>query len=177
MAVTQYTWDLIEDPGIPIPTEVDVSLFDRTVSIGAEAHLGFGLLRPFRRDEKNDFANAGGAALVRSAVGQILGTRSAADYTQGELKWNTEFGSLLYFLRHINNDVALQELAKLRVVEALKRWEPRLLVKAVDISKESTADGDDNVLVIRLVYDLIDTNVPGNNVILPDIEQRVVVSS
>ena len=40
----------------------------------ANEFLGFGLLRPFRRDRKADFAAAGGEALLRSAVGQILGT-------------------------------------------------------------------------------------------------------
>jgi hypothetical protein len=39
-----------------------------------ENFLGFGLLRPFQRDLRSDFAAAGGERLIRSAVGQILGT-------------------------------------------------------------------------------------------------------
>lgn len=47
--------------------------------------LGRGLVRPFRTDRKQDFAFAEGEEFVRSAVGQILGTRAATDFTQGEL--------------------------------------------------------------------------------------------
>jgi uncharacterized protein len=92
--------------------------------------LGFGLLRPFRRDQKADFAAAGGGALIRSAVGQILGTVGSSDFTQGELPWRTEFGSLLHLLRHQKNDRVLQELARVYVVDALKRWEPRVVMGA-----------------------------------------------
>ncbi len=40
------------------------------------AFLGVGLLRPFQRDRKNDFAKGSGAALISSRIGQILGTKS-----------------------------------------------------------------------------------------------------
>lgn len=62
--------------------------------------LGFGLLRPLRRDQKADFAAAGGGQFIRSAVGQILGTVGSSDFTQRELPWRTDFGSLLHVLRH-----------------------------------------------------------------------------
>jgi phage baseplate assembly protein W len=135
--------------------------------------LGFGLLRPFRRDQKADFAAAGGDALIRSAVGQILGTVGSSDFTQGELPWRTEFGSLLHLLRHQKNDRVLQELARVYVVDALKRWEPRVVVTSVQIAREQQ-DGE-NVLAIRLRYNVISTNVPGNNVILSGIDQTVRV--
>jgi phage baseplate assembly protein W len=139
----------------------------------AQEFLGFGLLRPFRRDLKADFAATGGAAVVQSAVGQVLGTVGASDFTQGELPWRTEFGSLLHLLRHQKNDVVLQELARVYVVDALKRWEPRVLVTSVDVAREQQ-DGE-NVLAIRLRYNVISTNTPGNNVILSGIEQTVVL--
>src|SRR5579884_3102843 len=124
--------------------------------------LGFGLLRPFRRDQKADFAAAGGDAVIRSAVGQILATVGSSDFTQGELPWRTEFGSLLHLLRHQKNDRVLQELARVYVVDALKRWEPRVVVTSVQASREQQ-DGE-NVLAIRLRYNVISTNTPGNNV-------------
>ena len=135
--------------------------------------LGFGLLRPFRRDQKADFAAAGGDALIRSAVGQILGTVGSSDFTQGELPWRTEFGSLLHLLRHQKNDRVLQELARVYVVDALKRWEPRVVVTSIQVAREQQ-DGE-NVLAIRLRYNVISTNVPGNNVILSGVEQTVRV--
>ena len=43
--------------------------------------FGFGLLRPFQRDRRSDFAAAGGERVVRSAVGQVLGTIGSSDFT------------------------------------------------------------------------------------------------
>ena len=136
-----------------------------------QAFLGFGLVRPFQRDLRSDFAAAGGEQLIRSAVGQILGTVGASDYTQGEVPWRTTFGSLLHVLRHQRNDHVLQELARVYVIDALKRWEPRVVVTSVQIMREQL-EGE-NVLAIRVRYDIVSTNTPGNNVILPGIDQTV----
>jgi hypothetical protein len=139
----------------------------------ANEFLGFGLLRPFRRDRKADFAAAGGEALVRSAVGQILGTMASSDFTQGELPWRTEFGSLLHLLRHQKNDAVLQELARVHVADALKRWEPRVQLTSVQVTRER--DRGENILAIRLRYNIISTNVPGNNVLVAGVEQQLLV--
>lgn len=135
--------------------------------------LGFGLLRPFRRDRKADFAADGGDALIRSAVGQILATRASSENVQGELPWRPEFGSLLYLLRHQKNDSVLQELARVYVVDALKRWEPRVLVRMVGIAREQQ-EGED-ILAVNVGYSLITRNVPGNQVVLPAFQQTVLV--
>lgn len=134
------------------------------------AFLGYGLLRPFRRDRKTDFAAAGGEALVRSCVGQILGTL-CSDPTglhQGELPWRPEFGSLLYFLRFKKGPM-LQELGRVYVAQALARWEPRVQLSASQIS----FDDSTRILTISVRYNVIDKNVPGNAVILRDVEQTV----
>ena len=65
----------------------------------------------------------------------------------------------------------LQELARVYVVAALKRWEPRVQVTSVQVTRERQ-DGE-NVLAVRLRYSLISRNTPGNNVILSGIEQMV----
>jgi len=135
--------------------------------------FGFGLLRPFRRDRKTDFAAAGGEAVVRSAVGQILGTMAASEATPGEVPWRTELGSLLHLLRHQQNDAALEELARVHVVDALRRWEPRVQVTSVQVTRER--DRGENVLAIRLRYRLLATNTPGNSVLVADVEQVVRV--
>ena len=131
--------------------------------------LGFGAIRPFRRDGKSDFAAAGGEAAVRSAVGQILGTMAGSDFTQGELPWRTEFGSLLHLLRHKRNDAVLQELARVYVVDALKRWEPRVVVTSVQMTRE-VQEGQ-NVLAIRLRYNLVDR--ASGAVLLQSLDQTV----
>jgi phage baseplate assembly protein W len=141
--------------------------------VATQDFLGFGLVSPFRRDRKRDFAAESGEALVRSAVEQILGTIGASDFTQGEMPWRTEFGSLLFLLRHQKNDVALQELAKVYVQDALRRWEPRVIVTSLYAKR--LEDGEGNKHVIRLRYDVIQRNVPGNQVVLKGVEQTVTV--
>jgi phage baseplate assembly protein W len=133
--------------------------------------LGFGLTRPFQRDGRADFAAAGGERLVRSAVGQVLGTIGSSESTSGEVPWRTDFGSLLHRLRHQKNDSVLQELGRVYVVDAPKRWEPRVLVTDMRITRVRH-DGE-NVLAIRLRYDVISTNTPENGVTLSGIEQDV----
>jgi uncharacterized protein len=136
--------------------------------------LGFGLVRPFQRDGHSDFTAAGGEHLVRSAVGQVLGTVGSSENTPGELPWRTDFGSLLHRHRHQKNDSVLQELGRVYVVDALKRWEPRVLLTEVRITREQ--HNGENILAIRLRYDVISTNTPGNNVILSGIEQTIMLT-
>lgn len=121
--------------------------------------LGHGLLMPFRRDRARDFAAGGGEAAVRAAVQQVLGTVGASDFTQGELSWRTEFGSLLHLLRHQKSDVALHELAQVYVRDALRRWEPRVRVWRVDVTQIEDEDGAK--LVIRLRYDIVPADGAG----------------
>jgi len=141
--------------------------------MAVEDILGFGPLSPLRRDKKTDFAAAGDEAVIRSAVQQVLGTIGASDFTQGELPWRTEFGSVLFLLRHQRNDVALQELAKVYVGDALRRWEPRVVVTSLKVHR--LEDGEGNKLSIRLRYNVIQRNVPGNQVVLRGVEQTVTL--
>jgi phage baseplate assembly protein W len=95
----------------------------------------FGLGSPLRRDLKRDFAAVEGADLLVSKVRQVLATEGATSRSSGELPWRTSFGSALHLLRHQRNEVALVELARVHVREALRRWLPE--VQVVDISVES----------------------------------------
>ncbi len=140
------------------------------------SHLGFGLVRPFRRDGRSDFVAQSGADLVRACIGQILGTLCSNDAgtTQGELPWRTDFGSLLALLRHRNfGDPATQQLARVYVAQAITRWEPRVRVKRVSVSSD-TAPGGGLSLVIRLSYEIL-AGGAGNQVFVPDVAQVVVV--
>jgi len=137
--------------------------------------LGRGIIRPFRRDDKNDFANAEGEDLVRSCVGQLLNMRGASPAAQGELEWDPERGSLLYLLRQKKNNPMLKDLAKAYAMTVLQRFEPRVRVKSVVVDKTQGADNA-QTLIIRLRYDVIRVNVPGNQVILSDVDQNVTLS-
>lgn len=137
--------------------------------------LGFGPVRPWRRDRKLDWATAKGAKLVASAVGQVLGTRCASDFTEGELPWRDEFGSLLHLLRHRNNDATTRELARVYVADALARWEPRIRVTGVDIVAEDVPGLGEVALAIRVRYDIASGPRPGNNVLLTGQETEVAL--
>lgn len=152
------------------------SPLDRVVKVGGSV-LGRGLVRPFRRNDRSDFANEEGLANVRACVGQILGMRGASETTQGELEWDPERGSLLHLLKHQRAPAVVQELGRRFVIDTLRRWEPRVIVKTVAISQEVINDGETviTVVVIRLTYDVIRTNVPGNDVIFGNVEQTVTL--
>lgn len=139
------------------------------MSTAFRAFLGNGLLRPFQRDKKQDFANAAGEALVRACVGQILGTQCSDDggTILGELPWRPEFGSLLYRLKHRKGFVR-DEMARVYVAQALQRWEPRISVSQAEI-----LSFENLTLTIRIRYSFIDRNVASNQVALQDIEQTV----
>ncbi len=153
------------------------SPLDRAGKLNASGLLGFGLVRPFRRDLKNDFASAGGADLVRACVGQILGMRGTSARSKGELDWDPDRGSLLYLLRHQANDLVLEQLGRAYVVEALARFEPRISIKGVRITRDAGPDGSpDAVLSIRLVYDVLAAPKPSNLVLLSGIDQTITLA-
>lgn len=113
------------------------------------ATLRRGLLLPFRRDRKNDFANGTGLEKIRSNVRQVLGT------IQGEIPWLPSFGSQLHRLRHQNNSPILENLAFAYVIDALRTWEPRARVRSVSVTR------DGRTLNITPSFDAVDTTGAG----------------
>jgi hypothetical protein len=105
-----------------------------------------GLLVPFRRDRKRDFASGTGGDLLGTKVLQALMTAGATPRSSGELPWRTSFGAGLDLLRHQRNDVALAELARVQVRDALKRWVPEAELVEVRVSRE------DATLMLRVRY-------------------------
>ncbi len=140
------------------------------------AFLGFGLVAPLMRDQRGDFVAAGEAALVASCVAEVLGTACSGQGHIGELPWRPEFGSLLYTLRHQNNDSVLEALARVHVIEALRRWEPRALVTHVKVSREESSPGSGpTVLRVKTYFDVIRANVPGNQVLVRNLSVETPV--
>lgn len=86
--------------------------------------LPVGLLAPFRRDKKRDFASGAGEDLLASKVRQTILTEGETPRSSGELPWRTSFGSALHLLRHLRNDAALSDLARVHVRDCLERWVP-----------------------------------------------------
>ncbi len=98
-----------------------------------------GLLSPFRRDKKRDFASGSGPELLKSKVVQALATEGATPRSSGELPWRTELGSGLHLLRHQRNDDVLAELARVYVRDALKRWVPEAELVEVEARRDGSA--------------------------------------
>lgn len=95
-----------------------------------------GLLAPFRRDRKRDFASDDGDDLLASKVLEVLATEGATTRSSGELPWRTAFGTPLQLLRHQNNDVALAELARIYVRDAFRRWLPDAEVVRITVERD-----------------------------------------
>lgn len=117
--------------------------------------LGFGLLAPFRRDGKTDFAAAGGDRVISASIRNILGTR------RGELRWRPDFGSELHRLKHLTAEDT-PDLARYYAMDALAKWEKRIVVQDVLVEKLD----DDSTLSIEVLYSIIAQNVSGNQVVL-----------
>lgn len=153
----------------PAPAASSGAAIGRPIGVRMDrAFLGFGLLAPFRRDLKGDFAAAGEEALVRSCVGQVLGTRCASPdgRLQGELPWRPAFGSLLYLLRHRNLDETTSQLARVYAAEAIERWEPRYRLREVRLSTESSiAGGPLDILRVRVLGAIVSSNIAGNQIL------------
>lgn len=151
---TPITWPLQPDPAAPAVTTPSTGSSQAAASVarGLPAFLGKGLLRPFIRDQKSDFATGDGLALLESCIGQTLGTKGQSVHGPGELPWRTDFGSRLHLMRHRNNTAALQAFASVAVQEALDAWEPR--VRVTDVKVLPTANP--RVLVVRTLFDLVD---------------------
>lgn len=98
-----------------------------------------GLLAPFRRDRKRDFASGASAELLASKVMQALMTCGATARSSGELPWRTSFGAGLDLLRHQRNDAASAALARVYVRDALKRWVPEAELVEVSVSREGAS--------------------------------------
>lgn len=154
------------------------SVSTRVTAVGKKPLLGRGIITPFVRDQKNDFANASDEANVRACVEQILGTECSSEDGSigGELPWNSKFGCQWYLVRHRANDENLREVAKVYISRALTRWEPRVRLREVVIQQvktdKSRVNGPDTI-VANVQYDIVIVNRAGNKVITTGVSQQV----
>lgn len=155
---TSYSW-LLTSPPTPTTPGGGSSSGSSAGTVGALALFTRkrGIITPFRRDQKNDFANGGGKALLRSHLQQILGVRAGNEVIQGEYRWRSDFGSLLELIRHRPNDVTTRELARTYVITAVSRWTKSLRVTGVDLVELDTNDG--NVLVLRVWFEVTERGI------------------
>ena len=96
-----------------------------------------GIITPFRRDKKNDFASGTGDELLKSQVIQVLMIEGDTPKSSGELPWRTSQGSALHLARHHNNDAVIAELVRVYARDALKKWLPDLTVTGLEVRQET----------------------------------------
>ena len=110
--------------------------------------MATGLLIPFRRDNKADFAYGSAAELAQAKIIQIAGTRPS------EMPWS-DLGAALDDLRHMDSPVSRQ-LARVRLTDALARWAPDIRVLDLQIESRRPAGSlTKNALHIALGYDVV----------------------
>lgn len=92
---------------------------------------------------------------IKESILQILGTRP------GERFMNPEFGSNLKDLVFEQNDEVLKGLIRHYVIEAINRWEKRVIISDVSYAEDS-GKIDQNMLLIHISYRLIRSQEEGN---------------
>lgn len=99
-----------------------------------------GVVTPFRRDGKGDYANLAGVDLLTADVRELLAIRGASARAPGEVPWRTELGSRLYSLRHRNMDANVRDAVAVEMVsEAVHRWERRARVGRTRVVVDTAA--------------------------------------
>ena len=162
-------WPLLADPTTPAMPISVVMRAETGRSLDGSGITSRGVVSPFRRDQKQDFANASGVEYVASQIVQVLGIVAASEQTSGELPWRTEFGSLLHLLRFQNMTPATVEKARAFVAGALRRWVPRARITSVQVSR--SADG--TYPVIRIRWRLISDGT--EQVLVPGLETEIAL--
>jgi phage baseplate assembly protein W len=122
--------------------------------------LGKGLKYPFRFQSVSGGTEVSAATSrehehILESILQILGTRP------GERYMNPEFGSRLNDLVFEQNDEILKGLIRHYVIDAIKRWEKRVVITAVSFGKTSK-DIDHNLLLVRIAYRIVQSQVEDN---------------
>ncbi len=122
--------------------------------------LGKGLRFPFGFAKRSGGAQISTVtstdhAHIHESIVQILGTRP------GERFMNPEFGSHLRDLAFEPNDAVLKGLLRHYIIDAIERWEKRIVLTDVSFD-DSPEVVDTNILYVRISYRVIDTQVAGN---------------
>lgn len=122
--------------------------------------LGRGLKHPFEFMRRTGAPGVSVAASTQHAhihesIHQILGTRV------GERFMRPEFGSRLHELVFAQNDDVLKGLVRYHIIDAIRRWEKRVVVISVEFD-ETPENKDRNLLLVRIHYRVIQSQIEGN---------------
>lgn len=120
--------------------------------------LGLGPKFPFRFSERTGATmQSSDLDRINESIIQILETRP------GERLMRPDFGSRVKDLVFEQNDAVLKGLLRFHITDAIKRWEKRVVVTDVSFD-DSPESADKNVLLVRITYQVVKTQVQGNMV-------------
>ena len=110
---------------------------------------GNGIICPFQRDGKGDFANADGLDLLKSDIGELIGVIGPTTQQPGELPWNTELGSRVLMMKHRGLHAEMVRANADQLVSApVRRWENRARVRSTEVVVDENAQS----LTIKFSY-------------------------
>jgi phage baseplate assembly protein W len=117
-----------------------------------EQRIGYGLLKPLRR-EATDFGAGTGQPLLGSCVRTVINTRAAGfeGRLAGEYPWRKNFGTWVQSLRHSNLNMHREDMGIIFLAMAIQRWEPRVVAETSRSTLVPTS-GSDRTKTIRLYY-------------------------
>lgn len=114
-----------------------------------------GVPYPVRKTAKGFFYIQTGTNQIKSDLLQLLLTNP------GERVMNPFFGTPLKSLVFNPNDTALQEQARNMIIESIQRWEPRVVIEAIEVTNQidrktlnklDDRSSIDNILFIRILF-------------------------
>ena len=114
---------------------------------------GTGWSAPFGVDGRGGINMVSGDAAVERSILTILST------AKGERRMRPHFGCGIHDLVFAPNDPTTAGLIHSQVLEALGWWEPRIIVRAVDVEPD---EDDDGMLLINIRYTIKTTNADRN---------------
>lgn len=110
-----------------------------------------GIAFPFAKSSTAFPAGATDDELIRQSVIQIVMTG------KGERVMRPDFGSNAYAFVFENNDLVLKETIRADIMSAITRYEPRVIVRDVEVTREETETAAGNVVDVRVIYVVIAT--------------------
>lgn len=126
-----------------------------------------GIVLPFQRDQKQDFANGGVVDVVMSNLVQVCGTACMTDTSAGECEWDPELGSPIVLARHVNSKAARRAALRAYLILAFREFEPRARMRAVVVQQV------DRSLHVDIYFDIVDA--PSGAVVVPDVRGNIFI--
>lgn len=112
--------------------------------------MNAGISYPLRTNSRGGIQASSGESKIKESLLLILGTQP------GERLMRPNFGCNLRDLVFASNNAATSDIARHRVSEALRVWEPRIVVDDVIV----TNDNKDGRLIVEIKYRVKTTDAP-----------------